>query len=148
MAKKKDKKRDEKRVVDNINTNSSPTGLKITDVRTCTVSWNRWRFPLVKIYTNQGLVGLGEVRDGASKNYALTLKRLLIGENPCNADKLFKKIKQFGGHARQGGGVCGIEMALMDLAGKAYGVHATCWLVVNTETTSACIATRPTKPTA
>src|SRR6185503_5145696 len=27
-------------------------------------------------------------------------------------------------HARQGGGVCGIEMALMDLAGKAYGVPA------------------------
>jgi L-alanine-DL-glutamate epimerase-like enolase superfamily enzyme len=122
MSKKKDKKYDEKRVVDNVNTNSSPTNLKITDVRACTISWNHWRFPLVKIYTNQGLVGLGEVRDGASKNYALSLKRLLIGENPCNVDKLFKKIKQFGGHARQGGGVCGIEMALMDLAGKAYGV--------------------------
>ena len=37
-------------------------------------------------------------------------------------DKLFRKIKQFGWHARQGGGVCGVEMALMDLAGKAYGV--------------------------
>ena len=118
MAKKKDKKR----VVDNVNTNSRPSELKITDVRTCTVSWQGWRFPLVKIYTNQGITGLGEVRDGATKNYALSLKRLLIGENPCNVDKLFKKIKQFGGHARQGGGVCGIEMALMDLAGKAYDV--------------------------
>ncbi|MDE0324210.1 MAG: mandelate racemase/muconate lactonizing enzyme family protein, partial [Candidatus Poribacteria bacterium] len=43
-------------------------------------------------------------------------------ENPCNVDKIFRQIKQFGHHARQGGGVCGIEMALMDLAGKAYGV--------------------------
>ena len=50
------------------------------------------------------------------------LKSRIVGENPCNVDKLFRKIKQFGHHARQGGGVSGIEMALMDLAGKAYGV--------------------------
>ena len=68
--------------------------------------------------------GYGEVRDGASETYALMLKRHLIGENPCNVDKLFRKIKQFGHHARQAGGVCGVEMALMDLAGKAYGVPA------------------------
>jgi len=46
----------------------------------------------------------------------------LVGENPCNIDRLFRKIKQFGFHARQGGGVSGVEMALWDLAGKAYGV--------------------------
>ena len=63
-------------------------------------------------------------RDYASKQYALMLKRHLLGENPCNLDKLFRKIKQFGHHGRQGGGVSGVEMALMDLAGKAYGVPA------------------------
>ncbi len=42
------------------------------------------RCPLIKLYTNQVLVGLGEVR----------------------------------------GGVCGVEMALWDLAGKAYNVPA------------------------
>ena len=47
-----------------------------------------------------------------------------MGENPCNIDRIFRKIKQFGHHARQGGGVSGIEMALFDLAGKAYGVPA------------------------
>src|SRR5665811_2298254 len=52
------------------------------------------------------------------------LKHLLLGQNPCNLDKLFRRIKQFGHHGRQGGGVCGVEMALMDLAGKAYGVPA------------------------
>jgi L-alanine-DL-glutamate epimerase-like enolase superfamily enzyme len=98
--------------------------LKITDVRTATVGWHGWRFPIVRIDTNQGLSGYGEVRDGASKTYALMLKSRLLGENPCNVDKVFRKIKQFGHHARQGGGVCGIEMALMDLAGKAYGVPA------------------------
>ncbi len=74
--------------------------------------------------TNQGISGYGEVRDGASPTFALTLKSRIIGENPCNIDKIFRKIKQFGYHARQGGGVCGIEMALFDLAGKAYGVPA------------------------
>ena len=99
-----------------------PNDLRITDLRTVTVGWDGWRFPLVRIDTNQGLSGFGEVRDGASKTYALLLKTRLLGENPCNVDKIFRKIKQFGHHGRQAGGVCGVEMALMDLAGKAYGV--------------------------
>jgi len=70
------------------------------------------------------LSGYGEVRDGASKTYALMLKCRIVGENPCDVDKVFRKLKQFGHHARQGGGVCAVEMALMDLAGKAYGVPA------------------------
>jgi len=109
---------------DHVNQHSRPSELKITDVRTATVGWHGWRFPIVRIDTNQGLSGYGEVRDGASRTYALMLKSRLLGENPCNVDKVFRKIKQFGHHARQGGGVCGIEMALMDLAGKAYGVPA------------------------
>jgi len=109
---------------DHIRAYSRPSDLKITDIRTATVGWKGWRFPLLRIDTNQGLSGYGEVRDGASKIYALMLKRHLVGENPCNVDKIFRKIKQFGHHARQGGGVCGVEMALMDLAGKAYDVPA------------------------
>src|SRR5690349_11391104 len=88
------------------------------------VGSDNWYFTIVRIDTNQGISGYGEVRDFASKKYALMLKNRLLGENPCNLDKLFRKIKQFGHHARQGGGVCGVEMALMDLAGKAYGVPA------------------------
>src|SRR5260221_6587586 len=79
--------------------------------------------PLIRIDTNQeGLYGLGEVRDGASKTYALMLKSRLIGENPLDVDRLFRKIKQFGFHARQGGGVCAVEMALWDIVGKYYNV--------------------------
>ena len=79
--------------------------------------------PLIRIDTNQeGLYGLGEVRDGASKTYALMLKSRLVGENPLDVDRLFRKIKQFGFHARQGGGVCAVEMALWDIVGKAHGV--------------------------
>ena len=77
---------------------------------------------LIKLSTNQGIEGYGEVRDGASRTYAAMLKDRILGENPCNVDRIFRRIKQFGGHARQGGGVSGIEVALWDLAGKAYGV--------------------------
>jgi len=108
----------------NISKNSSPSDLKITDMRIAVVGKGGWRWPIIKIFTNQDIIGLGEVRDGASARYALMLKSRLLGENPCEIDKLFQKIKQFGGHGRLGGGVCGVEMALCDLAGKAYGVPA------------------------
>jgi L-alanine-DL-glutamate epimerase-like enolase superfamily enzyme len=97
---------------------SSPTDLKITDLR---IAWYG-NVPLIKIYTNQDIYGLGEVRDAGSPTYALFLKSRILGKNPCNVEQIFKNLKQFGGHGRAGGGVSGIEMALWDLAGKAYGV--------------------------
>ena len=108
----------------NVNTHSRPTDLKITDLRIVNLKALPFDVTLLRLDTNQGVSGYGEVRDGASPTYALLLKSRLIGENPCNIDKIFRKIKQFGFHGRQGGGVCGIEMALFDLAGKAYGVPA------------------------
>src|SRR3954464_11074884 len=106
----------------NTNTNSKPSELKITDLRVATVAKAPMTCPLVRIDTNQGIYGLGEVRDGASATYALMLKSRVLGENPCDIDRLFRRIKQFGGHGRQGGGVSAVEIALWDLAGKAYGV--------------------------
>ena len=100
---------------------SSPSDLKITDMRYCIIQ-NVGRTPIIRIDTNQGIYGLGEVRDGADERYALMLKSRILGQNPCNVEMLFKTIRQFGGPARQGGGVCGVEMALWDLCGKAYNL--------------------------
>ena len=108
----------------NVSNNSVPSDLKITDMRITVIGEGGWRWPIIKIYTNQDIYGLGEVRDGASARYALSLKSKILGQNPCNIDKIFQKLKQFGGHGRLAGGVCGIEMALCDLAGKAYGIPA------------------------
>ena len=105
-----------------VNTNSKPTDLKITDMRFVDIVGAPMHCTLLRIETNQGITGYGEVRDGASKLYAQMLKRFLIGENPCNIDKIFRRIKQFGGQSRQAGGVCGVELALWDIAGKAYGI--------------------------
>ncbi len=102
---------------------SSPSELKITDLRYC-VTTVLGRTAIIRIDTNQGIYGLGEVRDGADPRYALMLKSRILGENPCNVERIFKIIKQFGGQARQAGGVCGVEMALWDLCGKAYNVPA------------------------
>jgi L-alanine-DL-glutamate epimerase-like enolase superfamily enzyme len=104
-----------------VNTNSPPSELKITDLRVATiVKPGPSPCSIIRIDTNQGVYGLGEVRDGASPTYALFLKSRILGENPLQIDKIFRKIKQFGGHARQAGGVCSIEMALWDIAGKVY----------------------------
>ena len=105
-----------------VNRNSKPSDLRITDLRIALIQGAPMRVPIIRIDTNQGLKGYGEVRDGGSPRYALMLKSRLLGENPCNVERVFKKIKQFGHHGRQGGGVSGVEMALWDLAGKAFEV--------------------------
>jgi len=107
----------------NVKRSSNPSDLKITDMRYCLTDVMGGT-AIIKIYTNQGIHGLGEVRDAADVRYALMLKSRILGMNPCNVEMIFKSIKQFGGPARQAGGVCAVEMALWDLCGKAYGVPA------------------------
>src|SRR6516225_4577749 len=105
-----------------VNRSSRPSDLRITDLRIAQIRGAPMQVPIIRIDTNQGLTGYGEVRDGGSPRYALMLKSRLLGENPCNVERVFKKFKQFGFHGRQGGGVSGVEMALWDLAGKAFEV--------------------------
>ena len=107
----------------NVQRSSSPSDLKITDMRVAVIG-DGGRKAIIRIDTNQGIYGLGEVRDGGDERYALMLKSRILGLNPCNVEMLFKIIRQFGYHGRQGGGVCAVEMALWDLCGKAYNVPA------------------------
>src|SRR6516165_5475232 len=131
----------------NVNRNSIPSDLKITDMRIAVlrgpggqaVGRGGPRGPLppatpgtggasggtivVRIDTNQGISGYGQtIGDGPQPNYVLTHKTRVLGENPCNVDKIFRKIKIHGAYNRRGSGVNAIENALWDLAGKAYGV--------------------------
>ncbi|CAN5498491.1 mandelate racemase/muconate lactonizing enzyme family protein [soil metagenome] len=111
-----------------VSRSSHPSDLKITDMRYVTVSngtsFTNARNVIIRIDTNQGIYGLGEVRDGGDPRYALFLKSRILGMNPCNVEMIFKKLKPFGGHGRMGGGVSAVEMALWDLVGKAYNVPA------------------------
>src|ERR1700721_444506 len=90
--------------IKNVNTASSPSTLKITDLRyAIIVKPGPSPCPIIRIDTNQGVYGLGEVRDVGGYQYAMVLKNRIMGENPLNVDFLFQKIKQFGGHASKRG---------------------------------------------
>jgi L-alanine-DL-glutamate epimerase-like enolase superfamily enzyme len=107
-----------------VSRSSAPSDLKITDMRYALTDVMGGT-AIIRIDTNQGIYGLGEVRDAADVRYALFLKSRILGMNPCNVEMIFKSIKQFGGPARQAGGVCAVEMALWDICGKAFDVP--CW---------------------
>ena len=81
---------EDQQIQSNVNTASQPSDLKITDMR---IVRTQTGGPILKLDTNQGIYGLGEVRDGASPTYALMLKSRILGENPCNVDKIFRQIK-------------------------------------------------------
>ncbi len=107
--------------LDRVRTFSKPSDLRITDLRMAVVASN-YDYPILRIDTNQGVYGIGEVRDAGHKEDALRFKSLLLGQDPTNVDLIFSRISRYGGPEREAGGVSGIEMALWDLTGKIYGV--------------------------
>ena len=106
-----------------VNKNSAPSTLKITDMRAVTIAAN-YDYPIIRIDTNQGVYGLGEVRDAGVKGIALILKAHILGKNPLQIDSILRDLRQFAGHGRMGGGYSAVDMALHDIAGKVYGVPA------------------------
>jgi L-alanine-DL-glutamate epimerase-like enolase superfamily enzyme len=94
--------------------------MKITDLK-CTVLGHN---PVVRITTDEGISGLGEVE--ASKHYLkphiLFYKRFIVGEDPTDVERVMLKIRRLGSFKPWGSAVSAIEMALWDIAGKAAGV--------------------------
>ena len=68
-----------------VNRYGAPSDLKITDMRYCLTAVMGGT-AIIRIDTNQGIYGLGEVRDGADERYALMLKSRILGKNPCNVE--------------------------------------------------------------
>lgn len=107
----------------NVSKTSRPSDLKITDLRVGQKgSGFSFATRIIKIYTNKGITGIGDIRDGSDQRFALFLKSKIEGLNPCNVEMIFKVIKQFGFHGRQGSGVSAVETACWDLCGKALNV--------------------------
>jgi len=102
---------------------SAPSQLKITDMRACRIAAN-YDYPIIRIDTNQGVYGYGEVRDAGVEGIALILKAHLLGKNPLRIEEILRSIRQFANHGRMGGGYSAVDMALHDIAGKVYGVPA------------------------
>jgi L-alanine-DL-glutamate epimerase-like enolase superfamily enzyme len=102
---------------------SRPSRLRITDIRGCTVASN-FDYPIIKIYTNQDVYGLGEVRDSGYLGQALILKPYLVGKDPLDIEGIMESLRPYSGHGRFGGGFSAVDMALFDIAGKVLGVPA------------------------
>ena len=113
-----------------LNRNSAPSDLKITDMRSVLVASN-YDYPIIRIDTNQGVYGLGEVRDAGREGTALVLKPHLVGQNPLRIEPILDRLRNFSNHQRMGGGFSAVDMALHDIAGKVYGVPA--WRLVGSK---------------
>jgi len=101
--------------------------MKITDVRSTTVEGN-FDWILVKVYTDEGISGLGEIYAGTIGGDMLRLlKPFLLGEDPRDVDRLYWKL--YSAFQRETGAsllaaISGVETALWDIAGKAMKVPA------------------------
>ena len=106
-----------------VNTRSAPSKLKITDMRACTVAAN-YDYPIIRIDTNQGVYGLGEVFAAGVKGSALVLKAHLVGKDPLQIESILRSVRFSAGQNFWNSGYGAIDLALHDIAGKVYGVPA------------------------
>jgi L-alanine-DL-glutamate epimerase-like enolase superfamily enzyme len=94
--------------------------MKITDLKCAVFGQN----PVVRITTDEGISGYGEVE--ASKSYlkphVLFYRERILGEDPTNVERVMLKIRRLGSFKPWGSAVSAIEMALWDIAGKAAGL--------------------------
>ena len=106
--------------------------MKITDVKTFLVHDQerpRRNYTFVKIYTDEGLTGLGEAgingKELALKGLVETYRPILVGMDPARIEHIWQTLwrGQFfrGGHVHSAT-VAAIDLALWDVRGKALGV--------------------------
>ena len=94
--------------------------MKITDLKCAVIGGS----PVVRIVTDEGIVGYGQVESYKPylKPFILFFRPALLGEDPTNVERVMLKIRQRGSFKPYGSAVSAIEMALWDIAGKAAGV--------------------------
>lgn len=103
--------------------------MKITDVKPFVVDCFRTNFVFVKIYTDEGIVGVGEgtleYKEKAFLGALEHIKEYLVGKNPLNIEQHFHAIYR---DAYWRGGpvlmsaLSSVEMALWDILGKHLNV--------------------------
>jgi L-alanine-DL-glutamate epimerase-like enolase superfamily enzyme len=99
--------------------------MKITDVKASPM-----RPVLVRVYTDEGVMGIGEcspMNANVNAHFVNTaLKPLLIGENPLEIDKLWSKMTfrtyKLGVQGVQPEAIAGVDIALWDILGKVTGL--------------------------
>jgi L-alanine-DL-glutamate epimerase-like enolase superfamily enzyme len=109
--------------------------MEITGIDGVVVAGN-FDWPLIRLHTDEDVVGYGEVRDHFPGGHdetlhvddpldlALGLEEELVGRDPTDLAGVVEAVRDYGGYGRRGGGVSAVEMACCDAAGKALGVPA------------------------
>ncbi len=116
-------------------TDVEPIVLRLDHVDTTRADGTQDAF-LVRIHTDEGIVGVGEadtspylartiVEMPSSHSIARGLKEVLVGEDPLQADRLWQLMFNASDHYGRGGAalhtMSAIDIALWDIAGKASG---------------------------
>ncbi|MCL2058670.1 MAG: mandelate racemase/muconate lactonizing enzyme family protein [Oscillospiraceae bacterium] len=103
--------------------------MKITDVKTFLVDGGFRPWTFVKIETDEGVTGWGDCTDWGSPEPVVAmvhrLGRFIIGRDPLNSEAIWWELSAF--CVRHAFGIAhkaiaGIDSALWDIRGKAYGV--------------------------
>ncbi|MBM3460401.1 MAG: hypothetical protein FJX77_17915, partial [Armatimonadetes bacterium] len=104
--------------------------MKITDIETILIHSPGRRWTMVRVFTDEGWIGLGEATYSKKEPLVVAaiehLKREVIGEDPARIEYLWHKLfwnSSLGGIWRMAGpvamsAIAGIDMALWDLKGK------------------------------
>ncbi|RMH11027.1 MAG: mandelate racemase/muconate lactonizing enzyme family protein [Gammaproteobacteria bacterium] len=103
--------------------------MKITDVKVWLVEGVKYNWTLLKVYTDEGLTGVGESTNwpGSPIIEAATrhVGERVIGMDPMRTDyiwtKLYRDLNWIGPYGASLCAISGLDMALLDLKGKALG---------------------------
>lgn len=103
--------------------------MKIIDIKTFTVDCFRTNWVFVKVYTDEGIDGVGEAtleyKEKALIGAVEHLKEYLVGESPLDIEKHWHNIYRdayWRGGAVLMSALSAVEMALWDILGKKLGV--------------------------
>tara|TARA_Y100001934_G_scaffold124173_1_gene151317 strand:+ start:124 stop:1248 length:1125 start_codon:yes stop_codon:yes gene_type:complete len=101
--------------------------MKITEISSVLLQPISW--VIVKVKTDEGITGIGEAYHGAGVHQIVVderITRTLIGKDPLNVDRCFRDMMR--GQSASGyyqgavmSAISGIEMALWDIKGQAFG---------------------------
>jgi galactonate dehydratase len=101
--------------------------MRITDIKTFTMDAYRTNWTFIKVETDEGLYGWGEAslgtREKALEGCVEDLKRLVVGRNPLNTEKMWFEVYRdsyWKGGAVFMSALSGIEMAMWDITGKFF----------------------------
>ncbi|WP_020616378.1 galactonate dehydratase [Paenibacillus daejeonensis] len=103
--------------------------MRITDLRTFVMDGYRTNFVFLKLYTDEGIDGVGEAtleyKEMAVLGAIEDLRRYLIGKDPRDIEKHYSTIYRdayWRGGAVLMSALSAVEMAMWDISGKALGV--------------------------